>query len=677
MHYKAPIPAFIGGYTPMLIVAFILGNLLYFTLPYEPRVGVFIGLSTGLAGMGLWAIFFSSRTFVWYGGWVLLAMAFLGGGVYYSAYRTALVQPAFWPHDTKNRVWLKGTTTEVNLRSNGFATVHLRDVESYHQQKVEAWPRMVIVTHNSRAEEAVPGSQVAAQVQLKPPQAPLHPSGYDWRRNSYFEGVSAIGLVMGDFYSTPPEATPLGETLRTIREDVARGYMRGKHDPPGGVGAALLTGIRSGIPPETREHYTKSGLAHLMAISGMHLGMVAGFVYVLMRLLLVRMGHLPLYVDIRKPAAFLAFFSAVGYTLLAGTTIPTMRALSLIGAALLAILFDRLHLGVRILSFVAFGLVLYEPHWVAGPSFQLSFVASFALLLWAYRQREEHIRLGSLAPKASKISAIFKASFVATLATAPVVAVHFGQIPVYGVLANVIGVPYLGFIVLPLGFLSLLPLGLGEFIKPLFLLATKGLNRLAAFVAEQPTSTLEIPPEVFPVLFICVWCLLLAYIFRLWRLLWMSLLAAIPVYIAIATQQPAALLVYQEGEVVASPKGYVAHAQNKLASKALSDVAEILKKGKNLIVKCDMNYCSYRPHNHTKTLLTYAKPWGDIFLEDCHQSEWIFSREPTPCDHQNIWLHIQKSLEAKASFVEVKFTKNKLLFYGYKQTQTRPWQKIP
>lgn len=677
MQYEAPTPALVGGHAPLLVLAFVLGILIYFLLPFEPSVGEILTLSTVLGVVGGLAVVFGRHEVFWYGGWGVLfvACALLGAG--YGGFRTSLVTPAFWPAENTQRVWLSGQVTEVNPRSNGFATVHLRDVKTYENSGVNTWPKMVVITHNSRATEATPGGEVAAQAKLRPPQVPLHPSQPDWRRRSFFEQVSGTGLVMGDFYTTPPEATSLEAKLRATREDIASSYLRQKKDPAGGVGAALLTGVRSGIPPATREDFTRSGLAHLMAISGMHLGMVAGFVYILTRFLLVRVGSLPLYMDIRKPAAGLAFVAAMGYAVLAGGTIPTLRALALIGAALLAILFDRLHLGVRILGFIALALALYAPHWVAGPSFQLSFVASLALLLWAFRQREDRLQLGRLAPKKGKVTSVFKASLVAALATAPVVAVHFGQVPLLGVFANVLAVPYLGLVILPLGFLTLLPFGAGEVIKPVYLTATAGLNDFAAFVAAQPASTINLPPEAYPFAFITAWGLLLAFIFQSWRLAGVGALAVLPLFITLSTQPHPVLLVYRTGDVVASENGYKVFAADSRNNRALEKVTEDLS---NTVpdVRCDSLLCSTQSNKktqgHQKTLLTYAKPWGEISPEDCRLARWVFLRHQTPCPGQNLWHSIKPALENN-TLIQINRTPHKLTQQSYKAPDNRPWNR--
>lgn len=675
MRYNTPIPAFIGGYTPLTILAFLLGILGYFSLPHEPRLGELLVVSTSIGALGGLAVFSGGRAWLWYGGWCLLFLACAGLGATYGTYRTSLISPDFWPAERTQRVWVTGEAREINLRANGFATVHLEGVTTYGHGKPETWPKMVVITHNSRAEEAMPGGLVSAQVRLRPPQAPLHPDQPDWRRNSFFEGVSATGLVMGDFYTTKPFKTQFGENIRATREDIARSYIREKGDAAGGVGAALLTGIRSGIPPKTRENYSQSGLAHLMAISGMHLGMVAGFVYVLLRFLLVRAGNLALYTDIRKPAALASFLAAGGYALLAGATIPTLRALALIGAALLAILFDRLHLGVRILAFIALMLALYAPYWVAGPSFQLSFVASFALLLWAYRQREARLQMGSLAPRPGRVGSVFKASLVAALATAPVVAMHFGQVPLLGVFANVLGVPLLGLVILPLGFLSLLPLGVGQLVKPFYLKATDALNHLATFVAAQPASTLEIPPEAMPFVFICAWGLLLAYIFRSGRLLVVGGLAVLPMGVALQSSVAPVLLVYQTGEIVATPSGYKVFAYNNPETRALENVAENLSPPDGLTIVCDRHFCSYK-NQKGEVMLTYTKPWASLSQEDCRKSARVFARHTALCQRKNIFKNID-ALTAPEGMAQVKMYSTAIELIPFQPEGNRPWHQAP
>ena len=682
MQNRGANPAFIGGNLPLVILGFLLGIMVYFTLNTEPRVGDILPMSIIAFILGMIALWFAGNKTMWAAAWLLFFIAAVGGGAAYSAYRTALITPSPWPEQLAGeRVWVKGTVSAVNLRSNGFATVELRAVTTFHPDKLRHWPSVVIITHNSRAAKAQPGGEVAAQARLKPPSAPLHPSEYDWRQKSFFEQVSATGLVMGGFYPTPPDRKDALANLRHTRESIANKYANAQaSDGAKGVAAALLTGIRSQIPPETRENYAQSGLAHLMAISGMHLGMVAGFIYLILRFLLVRAGALPLHTDIRKPAAFMAFLAAGGYAVLAGATIPTIRALSLIGAAFLAILFDRVHLGIRILALIAFALAVYNPYWVAGPSFQLSFVASFALLLWAYKRKELRLNLGSLTPKTSRLADLFKVSTVAALATAPVVAAHFSTVPVLSVLANMLGVPFLGLVVLPLGFLSLLlpDWFFGGTFTALYLGAVDILNNFAAFIASQPASSFQMPPQGLVLFFVGTWGLLLAFIYRNFYVFAVAVLALVPFTVSLKTAPQVVALYHQDGIIALGGTGFEYYSTAGITNRDLAHLAETFdetyqdKNTQSINPRCDASYCVYKKEEGADALLTFAKPWADVSLEDCAHSRWILSpQQNMPCPGKNIISPALLKSEAVTYTISIK---NGHVFAApFKTPAGRPW----
>lgn len=678
MQNRGPNPAFIGGNLPLIILGFLLGILAYFAIDTEPRVGDILPLSIGGFVLGLVALWSARAKTLWATGWFLVFLAAAAAGFTYSTYRTSLITNSAWPDSlAAERVWLKGTVTAVNLRSNGFATVHLKDITTYHPDRLRTWPSVVLITHNSRAQKAAPGGIVTAQARLKPPSAPLHQSEYDWRQRSFFERVSATGLVMGGFYVTPPAYQSFKSKVRDVREDIAHKYGdAAKKQSAGGVAAALLTGIRSQIPPQVREHYAQSGLAHLMAISGMHLGMVAGFVYLFFRFALVHMGSLALRADIRKTAALAAFLAAVAYAILAGTTIPTLRALSLIGAALLAILFHRVHLGIRILALIALALALYSPYWVAGPSFQLSFVASFSLLLWAYNRKRLRIDLGPLAPKPSRVADLFKASLVAALATGPVVAMHFGTVPVMSVVANMLGVPFLGLAILPLGFLSLLVPEwlLGGVFTSLYLGAVTLLNNFAGFIAEQPASSFQMPPEGLPLFFVASWGMLLAFIYRRFAVFLVALLALIPVGVSLRWAPDVVALYHPDGTIVLEEGGYILYTHEGQANRDLEHLAEVLSKnrrGENLRLKCVNGYCVYKTEDNNP-ILTYAKPWADISGEDCAHTNWVLTRQShIPCPGKNLAKLLAENNPTATYTISIK--KGRVLTSAFRTPSGRPW----
>ncbi|HRF38971.1 MAG TPA: ComEC/Rec2 family competence protein, partial [Saprospiraceae bacterium] len=146
-----------------------------------------------------------------------------------------------------------------------------------------------------------------------------------------------------------------------------------------------------GIPPATMDAIRASGLAHLLSISGLHIGLVAGIVFVTARSLLALIPWLALRWPTKKLAAILSVIAAAFYTLLAGAPVPAQRSFLMVAIALLAVLVDRQGISMRLIAWAALAVLLTQPDSLTGPSFQMSFAAVVALVATyeAVRARRE------------------------------------------------------------------------------------------------------------------------------------------------------------------------------------------------------------------------------------------------------------------------------------------------
>ena len=155
----------------------------------------------------------------------------------------------------------------------------------------------------------------------------------------------------------------------------------------GAVAGALLTGLRASIPDKVWSDMQIAGLAHLLAISGLHMTLVAGTVFLGCRFLLSLWPALALRVVPKKPAAVVALLAALFYLILAGATVPTQRAFMMASVALLAVLLDRNPLSLRLLAYAALAVLVIAPESLLGPSFQMSFAAVIGLIAFYEHRR--------------------------------------------------------------------------------------------------------------------------------------------------------------------------------------------------------------------------------------------------------------------------------------------------
>lgn len=323
------------------------------------------------------------------------------------------------------------------------------------------------------------GDVVRVRARLRPPSPPVAPGAYDFQRDAYFRGIGAVGFAVGAVERVAPapaawSAGP-GQLVEGVRLAAAQRVRTGLPGVTGAVAAAMLVGDRAGIDEPTAETFRETGLAHLLAISGLHMGLVAGTVYAALRVVLAAWPQVALRRPVKKWAAGVALAAAALYLLLAGAPVPTQRAFLMTGLILVAVVLDREPISLHLVAWAAAAVLLLAPESLTGPSFQLSFAAVTALVaLWELLVRRRRVggvgRRGPLRTAARYLAGVAATSAVASLVTAPVVAHHFQQVPVLGAVVNLVAVPITAFVTMPAGVAALLVMPVGWEAWPLRLM---------------------------------------------------------------------------------------------------------------------------------------------------------------------------------------------------------------
>ena len=270
--------------------------------------------------------------------------------------------------------------------------------------------------------------------------------------------------------------------LDRLRQRLRRALDRAVQQPEQrAVLGALVLGDRHGISPAARQLHARAGVSHLLAISGLHLGLVAGGVLLLVqRLILLLLPGLAQRTDPRRPAAAAAALVALAYTLLTGASPPTVRACVMTCAVLLGLVWARPPDLLRPLALAWALLLLWDPLnlWRAGV--QLSFTAvvgiSLAARRWPGASGQGPLRW---------LRALASTTTAATLVTAPVVAYHFGQVSVVGLVTNLVAIPWTSFVLLPLGLV-------GAAVATVWPWAGEPLLRAAGWAAGRLTLLCEV-----------------------------------------------------------------------------------------------------------------------------------------------------------------------------------------
>jgi len=302
---------------------------------------------------------------------------------------------------------------------------------------------------------------------LQPPAEPAAPGALDFARQAYFQRLGAVGYVFGraEVLAPADHQLPFGLWLHRLREAMAARILEALPGESGAVAAALMTGVRGAIPEEVMATMHDSGLAHLLAISGLHMGLVVGLLFFALRAGMALVPGLALRRPIKKWVAVGAILGALGYLLLTGATVPTQPAFVMVSLVLVAVMLDRRGLSLRLVAWAAVFVLAAAPESLLSASFQMSFAAVIALItgyevtaergLAALGERRLAVRV------VAYLAGVAVTSLIAGLATAPFALYHFNRIAWYGLLANLVAVPLTAFWIMPWALVAfaLMPFG--------------------------------------------------------------------------------------------------------------------------------------------------------------------------------------------------------------------------
>lgn len=306
-----------------------------------------------------------------------------------------------------------------------------------------------------------PGETLILTGHLSPPSGPAEPGGFDFQRHSWFLGLGAVGYTRTPVLRLhAADQSSLGLQVFAVRMRLSHFVQKAIAGDAGAFAAAIMTGDRSAMRQDTLDDLRAANLAHLLAISGLHMGLLTGFIFAVMRYGLALSATISLRFQTKKIAAIGALIVGAFYLALSGGNVATERAFIMVAVMLVAVLLDRRALTLRAVAIAAIIVLLWQPEALMGPGFQMSFSATAALVAVFGALRKFDL---SHWPKWLRGTfAVFMSSFVAGLATAPFAAAHFNQIAHFGLVANLLSVPLMGVLVMPAAVLAicLAPFGL-------------------------------------------------------------------------------------------------------------------------------------------------------------------------------------------------------------------------
>ena len=482
-----------------------LGIAGYFLLPSEPPLWLGAAGLLGLLPLGLLAQRQGALLVPW------LAALLVCAGFTAAQVRTETVAAPVLEREI-GPVRLTGQVARIEPKGEGRGPRVILQALQFERPPRGGLPERVRIRLTARDPAAVaPGDWISLPAKLSPPPMPAAPGAFDFARQAYFQRLGGVGYAVGHLQKQDPGSLAVGQQeadvigawrldLDALRARITQRIRAALPGTAGAVAAALITGERAAIPAEVIEDMRRSGLAHLLAISGLHIGLVTAILFFGLRAILALVPGLALHAPIKKWAALVAGLGAFAYLLLSGATIPTQRAFIMVLIVLTGVLLDRTAISLRLVAWAAVLILLLAPESLLSASFQLSFAATTALVA-AYEALRERRDLKALeAPGALDrlwlyVAGVAFSSVIAICATAPFAIYHFNRFALFGLVANLLAVPLTAFWIMPTAVVGLLLMPFG--LEHLALLPMGwGLELLVAWagmVASWPYASLPLP----------------------------------------------------------------------------------------------------------------------------------------------------------------------------------------
>ena len=477
--------------------------------------------------------------------------------------------------DTPVTTTITGTVARREVDARGYWRYVVR-LTATEAPTLSRPPQTISVLSRGGGQPAALGATIRGKVRLSPPSGPALPGLNDFAFASYFKGVGATG-----FFYKPPQTLPSlagdikAETgwleradmwLYGLRSAIAERIRLTIGGDAGAFAASIVTDERQAISAETMEALRLSGLAHIVAISGLNMALASGIFFVGLRLAFSLFPAFAQRWPVKKIAAFAALLMTLAYYLISGFAVSAERAWLMMSVMLIAVLFDQPSLSLRNVALSALVILIFSPSEIMGPSFQMSFAATIALVsayaFWSrWRIDRDRLFIGRkpawmavAGTVGAVIGGVVTTSLIGGLSTAIYSAEHFHRVTTYGLFANLAAMPLMSLIVMPFGLLAMLlmPFGLdAPFLKIMgygMALVIEVANEVASWGGSAATGR----PHGWFIGIASVGFLLLTLLRSRLALLGIPvLLFAFVLSAATASRDPPDLLVHEDGELVA------------------------------------------------------------------------------------------------------------------------------
>lgn len=330
----------------------------------------------------------------------------------------------------------------------------------------------------------MPGDRVSILASLAPLNNQAFPEYYDFKKQQYFNHISARGFIMSPprkvGHNFPDDSFSL--LIEKLRYKINEKIDSTLSSDTAAIAKAITTGTKSAIRKNLRESFSRSGTAHVLAISGLHMGIIGFLIFGIFRLILNCFVGISMFYSVKKISAALSLIGVIIYYFISGCSVSSLRALIMHGLIIVGILLNRRALTMRSVAIAATIILLISPEVIMFPSFQLSFSAVTAIVAFYERHWD-------FAPRCKMLFNVIATSVMASLATSIFSVFVFNQLTLNSIFANIFTIPLMTFFIMPVAIISLVFLAI-DVTFPLKILAIgiNGLIQLMEFSAKLPGS---------------------------------------------------------------------------------------------------------------------------------------------------------------------------------------------
>lgn len=381
----------------------------------------------------------------------------LAGGAWTTIYAQSLLQQEMPPGLQKKTLVVTGRVVGLPRHRENSTRFEFRIEQARYRDRPIKLPDLVRLSSYSYRDQPAfsppPGSRWQLHVRLKSPHGFHNPGGLDYEAYLFSQGIRATGYVYGRYVPVRLDAEPGFLDLHRTRASISRRIKRILDgDPQAGIISALAVGDRQDIDIAGWELLRRTGTSHLVAISGLHLSLVSGLVFILVRYCWGAWTFGCKRLPAQKAAAMVALLVAVIYAALAGFSVPTQRALIMLAVVYFALMRSRQGFRIRVLAIALLLVLTFDPLAVLGPGFWLSFTAVTIIIYFA-----------AVSPVSRSWLDGVRVQLAISLGLVPVTLLFFQGASLVSPVANLLAIPVYALAVVPLTLVGLvLPDGMAQ-----------------------------------------------------------------------------------------------------------------------------------------------------------------------------------------------------------------------